>query len=395
MSDYGDDYSDYGEEWFYVEDEYMAADDLAEHAVASPPPLTNVDEDLLPEWDRFDYFNDLEYASDGYDDVTFKAQDVKSAKKGQKRKRKPTIKTPRSTERTATDESPCHPDTIKLQCSPIVWCSQSEREMEPKFLDGNEQPYALLKNWREELADTPQWARGSPPPSPTTGPRQPGKDKTAHVLNHESPPSDVDLDESENVEEGSGEDEQEGISQDALMAALQRQLAAAGGPLSGMDPQQLLQFAMRMAAGNDDGDDIAGEMADAMLEAGGEEDDADAEGNLLSWVAQQRNANKDTTVDTPASPLVDNERKSNRPPTPPSSETNRSIQAAETTSKSIQAPTKKSAPKRKADVNPEDVGESSKVVKKRITRSFNAPTAASQARAAPAKVTRATRGKKP
>ena len=24
MSDYGDDYSDNGEEWFYVEDEYMA-----------------------------------------------------------------------------------------------------------------------------------------------------------------------------------------------------------------------------------------------------------------------------------------------------------------------------------------------------------------------------------
>ena len=53
MSDYGDDYSDYGgDEWFYVEEEFMAADDLAEHAVASPPPTTYADEDAAEDWDR-------------------------------------------------------------------------------------------------------------------------------------------------------------------------------------------------------------------------------------------------------------------------------------------------------------------------------------------------------
>jgi hypothetical protein len=86
MSDYGDDNSDYGDEWMYVEEEYMVADDLAEHAVASPT-LAACAADDDAEWDRFDYFNDLEYASDGYDDAKFEVHTVKDAQTGQKRKR--------------------------------------------------------------------------------------------------------------------------------------------------------------------------------------------------------------------------------------------------------------------------------------------------------------------
>ncbi|KAJ4375936.1 hypothetical protein N0V83_001215 [Neocucurbitaria cava] len=402
MSDYGDDYSDYGEEWFYVEEEYMAADDLAEHAVASPPPTAYGDEDALPDWDRFDYFNDLEYASDGYDNAKFEVhnvKDAKDAKAGQKRKR--VAKSSHSKKRRSTEHTHVQTDTSLLEHSPIVWCAQKDRGIKPQLLDDDAQSYALLKNWREQLKDTPQWARGSPPPSPSTRPSRPGKGKVA-VAPPVSPPSDID---GEDMDEEDMEEEEEGmdISQDALMAALQRQLAAAGGPLSGMDPQQLLEFAMRMATDKDAGDDIAGEMAEAMLEGDEEGDDADAEENLLSWVAQQRNSSNNKEQGgapsddaPPKSPEVPSTSK--RPPTPPSSEANRSVRASETTTKTIQPKTqstKSSSLKRKAD---DDSGgeSSSKVTKKRATRSFDAPTAASQARAAapPAKATRSTRAKR-
>ncbi|KAH7377651.1 hypothetical protein BKA66DRAFT_421900 [Pyrenochaeta sp. MPI-SDFR-AT-0127] len=389
MSDYGDDYSDYGEEWFYVEDEYMAADDLAEHAVASPPPTTYGDEDMQPEWDRFDYFNDLEYASDGYDNAKFEVHNVREAKTGQKRKR--AVAKAHSRKRRPTVTAADHASIPLLEHSPIVWRAQADRETKPKLFDDNTQSFALLKDWRKELAETPQWARGSPSKSPSARPSRPGKGKVALAPVPVSPPSDIDDVELEDeMDEDDDDGEDVGISQEALMAALQRQLAAAGGPLSGMDPQQLLEFAMRMATDKDAGDDIAGEMADAMLDGDDEEDDADAEENLLSWVAQQRNANKDVAENGPKSPEVRSNSK--RPPTPPSSEANRSIRASETTAKAVQSNTKTTSLKRKAD-DAEAEG-SSTVTKKRVTRSFDAPTAASQARSAPAKTARSTRAKR-
>jgi hypothetical protein len=257
MSDYGDDdYDDY--DWFYVEDEYMPADDLAEHAVPSPPPTAYGDDDMQDEWDRFDYFNDLEYASDGYDDATFQPHNAKDSKIGQKRKR--VTKDVRSKKKLKTTESAEATKAAAVTHSPVVWRSQSDRARKPRVVTDTTKSYALLKNWREKLAETPTWARGSPPaksPSAMSG--------EAHDALGSPPP---ELPEEDALAEDVGMDEEGDldISQDALMAALQRQLASAGGPLSGMDPQQLLQFAMRMATDKDAGDDIAGEMADAMLE---------------------------------------------------------------------------------------------------------------------------------
>lgn len=394
MSDYEDEYDYDDAEFFYVEDEYMAADDLAEHAVASPPPATCGDEDMEEDWDRFDYFNDLEYASDGYDDTTFQPLDVKGAKAGSKRKRpvrRPVRKSKADTN-TSTDAEPAAPTH-----SPIVWRSQADRGVKPKALEDNAQPYALFKNWRETLANIPEWAKGSPPTSPGAPsiPSEKGKGKMAFVTEPASPPYDED--EEEGHDEATSEQGQ-GISQEALLAALQRQLAAAGGPLSGMDPQQLLEFAMRMAADQDAGDDIAGEMADAMLEGSDEEDDGDAEEKLLSWVAQPRNGNKEVAeADSDVAPC------SKRPPTPPPSTATRSVSASQTdttpsaptpTSQSTDSKIPKPSRKRKADDEPTTDG-AAKTAKKRSTRSFDAPTAASQAKAATAKpATRSRTGRR-
>ncbi|KAH7064219.1 hypothetical protein BKA63DRAFT_525004 [Paraphoma chrysanthemicola] len=408
MSDYGDDYSDYGDEWFYVEDEYMAADDLAEHAVASPPPTAYGDEDMQPDWDRFDYFNDLEYASDGYDDATFQPHDAKDSKVGQKRKRSAHGSRSKKKRKTA-DGAPEPTNTERVAHSPIVWRSQCDRQPKQSVLADDAQTYSLLRNWRETLAETPRWARGPPPKEESS--TLAGASQAADPAELLSPASEVlddtavghgqDLEEIDEEVEEDEEDEEDdlGISQDAIMAALQKQLAVAGGPLSGMDPQQLLQFAMRMATDRDAGDDIAGEMADAMLDGEDDADDGNTEESLLSWVAQQRNATKDAPATAPKSPEV--ARESNRPPTPPSSEANRSVKAAgdavksgEAKSKTWNATETRAAPslKRKADAEI-GVEDSTKTTKKRATRSFDAPTAASQARAAAARPTRATRGK--
>jgi hypothetical protein len=397
MSDYGDDYSDYGDEWLYIEDEYMAADDLAEHAIASPPPTTYGDDDMQAEWDRFDYYNDLEYASDGYDDATFLVHNTKDARIGQKRKRE--LRHSRSNKKQRVPNSAAEePHTLVVAPSPVVWRSHNDRAPRQKLLADDAPSYALLKNWREELAETPRWAWVSPPAKSPSVPS--GHSQAVLAADFPSPTLELLDGEAPAGEEELEEDGAVNISQDALMAALQRQLAAAGGPLSGMDPQQLLQFAMRMATDKDAGDDIAGEMADAMLEGEEEEEDADTEENLLSWVAQQRNANKDAAASAPKSP--NDTRASKRPPTPPSSEANRSVKAAGNNkssgakSKSWSAQETKPAVslKRKAEV--EDEAESStKTTKKRVTtRSFDAPTAASQAKAATTRATRSTRPKR-
>lgn len=408
MSDYGDDYSDYGDygdEWMYIEDEYMAADDLAEHTIASPPPTAYGDDDMQEDWDRYDYFNDLEYASDGYDDATFVSHDSKDAKIGQKRKR--VDKSSRSKKKRRVAGSVAEPINPRVTAhSPVVWRAHSERGTKPKPLAEDAQSFAVLKDWRNKLGDTPDWARGSPPAKSPSAPSQDAfaVDAPDFLARATEMLEDEALEEGD---EGMEEEDAEGdvnISQDALMAALQRQLAAAGGPLSGMDPQQLLQFAMRMMTEKDAGDDIAGEMADAMLEgAEGEEGDEEAgsQDNLLSWVAQQRNANKDAAATEPKSPEAT--RDSKRPPTPPSSEANRSIKTAESKTKAGGAKsktwtaqeTKPAAASLKRKVGDDDEPESStKTVKKRVTKSFDAPTAASQAKAAPARQTRATRSKR-
>ncbi|RMZ66392.1 nuclear polyadenylated rna-binding nab2 [Pyrenophora seminiperda CCB06] len=385
MSDYEDEYDDYEADFFYVEEEYMAADDLAEHAVASPAPAACGDADAEEDWDRFDYFNDLEYASDGYDDATFRAHDVKGAKAGMKRKL--SAKAVPAKKRIRKEHVSAQAEPTVVAHSPIVWRSQADRGAKPRMLQDNAQPYALFKDWREKLADTPDWPK-PPPSSPPSPPgaqsscRDRGKENMAFVTKPVSPPYDNDNEyENEEDEEDCVMNEEEApINKDMLMAALQRQLATAGGPLSNMDHDQLLNYALRMMNDQDAGDDIAGEMADALLQGkeGEEEEedgDADAEEELLSWLSQHRNGNgnKDAADDQPTAEHAEHE------------------QPAKDTALPSKHPSSNPNIKRKADEQPE-VEASSKVVKKRITTSFDAPTAASQARAArPAKT--ATRSK--
>jgi hypothetical protein len=320
------------------------------------------------------------------------------------------------------------PHTVVAAPSPVVWRSQNDRAPRQRLLADNAPSYALLKNWREDLVDTPRWACASPSaesPSSQSGQIPDTVAKVLQALVSETHGNDT-LSEGEEMEEEDDreEDEEDGdISQDALMAALQRQLGGAGGPLSAMDPQQLLQFAMRMATNKDGTDDILDEMAAAIMEGkdeaqllemakgmgvedaeemadGGEAEDDDEENteeHAPPWQSVLQSMQKDASE--PKSPL--DAQANTQPPTPPSSEANRSVKVTANTksdgTKSKTWTAKETKPaaslKRKAAV--EDEAESStRTTKKRVTRSFDAPTAASQAKATSARATRSTRPKR-
>jgi hypothetical protein len=425
MSDYeDDDYEECGD-WMYIEDEYLPADDLAEHAVASPPwhPLEYEDDEDI---DRFEYFLDLEYGSDGYDDTQFYTHTAGSDKENTVRKRKRgTASSGKKKRQKVRDgvSAPSYP--------PVVWRAQADRDVEPKVVPNDALPesYALMKDWRERLVDLPAWPEvSSQKDSPVPTASSSAKSRLPQVSEPITPGMEY-----EDMEEGEA-----GVDEGALMAALQKNLAAAGGPLSNMDPQQLLQFAMRMMNDQGAGDDIAGELADDLLAGAQEEEDeteGDAPADLMDWLSKSRTATGSTasgatgmpSATLPMSPAPRQEAK--QPPTPPSSEATRSYAGPEDADKKD---TKKadhkdaktanssafkqnnstvnlkqqgpSTRKRKA----EDDAEAKKVEsapKKRATRSFDAPTASSRAKAAApaatatattttARTTRTTRSKR-
>ncbi|KAF1957739.1 hypothetical protein CC80DRAFT_491109 [Byssothecium circinans] len=408
MSDYGDDLSDYGDDWLYIEEEYMVADDLAEHAVQSPPPTT-YDDDQLEEWDRYEYFLDIDYASDGYDDVKLEPKNgTGDTKIGKKRKRATTATPVRSRKKHKPVQSHLvgQSGLDMITNSPVVWRSQGDRDARPKVLEENAESYALMKDWREKLANMPKWARQS---SHSASPAPTASNGTKLVPTPQAPASYIDIENDGEEEEQEGE----GASLDpaAILAVLQERLAAEGGPLSGMNPEQILQFAMRMANGEDAGDEVAGEMADEMLnnmmgDGEGDDEDEEAEANLLSWVAQQRNTTNNATTNGGSSELASASQApaqahdNTRPLTPPSSEANRSVRHEDQVTEDIESDAAASAQnksqevsngsrKRKATDTAEVDGLKS-APKKRATRSYEASTAASQARAAPPKATRSS-----
>lgn len=392
MSDYGED-SDYELDWIWIEEEYSAADDLAEHAVQSPPPAFNIDEDDLADWDRFDYFNDLEYASDGYDDVTFAPHNSEAAKNaqsaGQKRKRAGAGRYETKRMRITGSEPASLSEPSKPVLPPIAWRSQGKSDV-PVVSAESLESYAILKNWRETLPETPAWATRF------------SRAKVTQVQDV-SESSSTPLKEADQVMDDADDEEgSDTIDQSVLMAALQKNLATAGGPLSGMDPQQLLQFAMRMMNNSEAGDDIAGELADDMLNRDDGEDDEGEEdpAELLSWLTRQRDPTRgteETEPNKPGRPVSGGNSNHDRPPTPPSSEKIRSNLTAgesiETSKQNKRAhrqnadvvlPQETPSRKRKADENIHDAS-STTSPKKRSTRSYGAPTTASQPKSVPVK----------
>jgi hypothetical protein len=141
------------------------ADDLADHAIASP-----VYQDELAGFELQDYFSDWEYYSDDYvddDPVLLKknAQDAASASKpgGGNDKGKRVVK--RGTKRKLADTldiTPLDPEDSELMARSIkgtIWAKPADHRP-PSYKNGQDGKVALMKNWKEIFAITDDgWGR--------------------------------------------------------------------------------------------------------------------------------------------------------------------------------------------------------------------------------------------
>jgi hypothetical protein len=287
--EYDDGESDY-DEWFYVEDTYLVADDLAEHAINSPPPTTYADDDAMEEWDRFEYYCDLEYGSDGYDDENFRVRDpvLKTTETRQIRERPAAtskVKTRRKKRKGPPASGPFSRQRSLSPLPTVVWRSQDHMPVITKQLEDNQTSFALLPNWRELVQD---FAWGKRPAGvgselkrePIVAPSVEEDDGTS-TPESASSVAQPNEDTAQDIATGA-------IDSDALMAALQNRLSDLPGPLNellnGMDTSRLLECALRMVNGDGTEDDIADELADDLLD-GAEEDTST---DLASWLSQQR-----------------------------------------------------------------------------------------------------------
>ncbi|OCL08114.1 hypothetical protein AOQ84DRAFT_377063 [Glonium stellatum] len=439
MSDLGDTWSD-GEyddfdPWYYIEETYHVADDLAEHTVASPPPY---EDENYEDWDRFDYWNDIESGSEGYDDERHdeKKSLSKTPKTGQKRKITSDVSCGRKKRKIEGGVSRVAEDRQLSPTPTVLWRSRESRDKEDKArvkpFNGNEKPYALLRDWRERLGGTPRpTSRESLEPEgvPVPEVHKSGEAKSGPKIGPLSPSPEASGDELEGLTSASD------IDSEALKSALQKRLAEAGGPFEGFDQSLLLKYAMRMIANEEASDEIAGELAEDMLNR---PDDDPLAAGISSWLSQQMGTPQKTQEDglelektkevassssqspfvVPMSPMV--ATIDQHPPTPSSTETNTSANASKKRMKQPVAsagPSKrkvtsqpsKRKPETKAMVTPEsqpvtqprtrkrkaetDEAESSESAPKpkRAARSYDAPTATSKAKAVPPALAKTTR----
>ena len=268
----------------------FAQDDLAEHAIASPPYTFYEYEAEQEDYDPYAYFNDIEYTSDGYfDDVAEdgklatpnrlrqKHNDAPGSRAGQKRKATSAAARTQPAKRARV----ASPATLEEDLSPtVVWVPWNERPSITGYTGEDKGaattgPFALLTDWRDRV-----------------GKFKPGAGDTKAMKELEVPTvldADEDADEidKEDVYEDDDGDEEDAMDEDAFQENLKKALAeklAASGMGEGMDQATLLNFAMRMLSDEGDSDDIAGELASNLLEKATEGPEA---AEISHWLGQQ------------------------------------------------------------------------------------------------------------
>ncbi|KAK4969856.1 hypothetical protein LTR66_011642 [Elasticomyces elasticus] len=297
MSDFGDDYTDepYGfdDDYLYVEDAYAMADDLAEHAIASPPYSPDELEEQFIDYDIYNFWGDLEYGSDEYYDRALTvAAAADATKSGEKRKRADDSDQNMPEKRQKLSRSKGVTAVSAEQENPfppiVLWQSADERARLDRgntpVLDATREPVTLLKDWQERFKDakgfstppnsahqTPAWKafqeaseHGSPPTS-----RRP-------QLGMPSPPSDGDW-------EDEGDEDGMDIEPELLKVALREKLASAGIG-AGANQAAFMESIMRMVSDGGAADDVAAELATKLLEGNGEDG---PQSELSFWLAQQ------------------------------------------------------------------------------------------------------------
>ncbi|KAK8205097.1 hypothetical protein HDK77DRAFT_318554 [Phyllosticta capitalensis] len=308
MSDYGYDSDEFelvdDDAWLYIAEDDQLADDLAEGAIPDPPFLDNQLDNLDGD-DYYEYWIDIEYNSDGWNDVHGKPKIGQSTAPGNKRK-KGTQGGPPQKKIKVSQDATGSVAVNSLDAPPVRWISLEQRM--DKVLGLNlplaepQESFALLQDWRTRFV---------PAAASKASVDEEEGDWATDSEGESRPPLDADA--------GGGDDAMEllagsGLDPQALMRALQENLSVAGGAPAGLDQNTLLKYALRMLNGEGQADDIAGDMADDLFE----QVDEDSDGNeIAEWVSKQKNGQADVAATDDAEHGSSQSKNVELPPTPP------------------------------------------------------------------------------
>jgi len=250
--------------YFYVEDAYAIADDLAEHQVASPVPYDGADE-----WDedsRFEYWNDIEYDSDEYNDVetNIKKKSSKHSKSSPGKRKAPAISASPSKRRKTQQGR-----VSSSLASPVAW--------KPKFKVVDDivaveqlKSFSIFKDWRERFRHSEGFRTAK---------------SDSDMFDIVEGVAVASMEEAE--DEAADEDEDGtdgGLDPEILKMALRKNLESLGLDVANINEETLLQVAARMLANEGEADDILGELTEGLLGDEEEENDGD---QFSQWVSKQ------------------------------------------------------------------------------------------------------------
>ena len=265
-------------------------DDLAEHAVASPVPYEGDDE--WNDQSRYEYWNDIEYDSDGYNDVDGKG------------KKKPTeqLRVPGTTKRKAPPgpETPSkrrkvHRQERSASIPPVVWRNRDDiKEPEAEITSVAElKPVSLLEDWKERFRDAKGFGTAKAP-----------QDAEEDLLDH--PDAIIEGNEAEEANGVGGMQ----LGPEVLKIALRKNLESIGLDGAKINEATLLKLATRMTADMSKADELLGEFVESLL---GNEEDEEAD-QFSQWALKKaeeaskdrpKEASDDQTTDSNAAPSVE------------------------------------------------------------------------------------------
>ncbi|KAF2673765.1 hypothetical protein BT63DRAFT_166278 [Microthyrium microscopicum] len=250
-----------GDNFFWVEDGYALADDLVELVVPDPSIYTGDDD-----WDdltRFDFWFDIDYDSDGFQDkprrVRKKIGDktgkvVRAGAKGTSKKRKMPFGAAKASKKAKLD-----PKALAM-LPPVLFMPTPKDKDEPIVDVQAMQAYSVLPDWRAVL------------------------DKSEIPIIKAVNSDDLqEMDTETKADQNSSEPS---VTMLALKMALQAQLSSKGLDSSVIDEATLLRLATSMMSQDEDADEMLDDLIDDIH--GGEEDEQ-AKDPFAAWVAQAAN----------------------------------------------------------------------------------------------------------
>ncbi|KAK3116995.1 hypothetical protein LTR53_002077 [Teratosphaeriaceae sp. CCFEE 6253] len=279
---------DYDDGWMYVEDEFGLADELAESAVPDPGYFAGCElgaEFAGVDYDFYGYWDDLEYADDGYWEAD--AGRLRQAQSGREEGRAGT-KRKRAGEVGAGKRwkvSTTHHSTSRLRGAGevegprdvVVLMRQSERHplaCRPAPAVQRGHAFALLPDWRRRFVDDDGLVKAASMPADMQRAAEADEETTPEKLRHAPrgmplAGAEEEWEDDEEAADGAAAGGLGGLDPGLLQAVLKQRLSEAG--LAGVDQSAFLASINNLLSGGGaNGDAMAG-LADMLLgKAGGD-----------------------------------------------------------------------------------------------------------------------------